>query len=306
MRDDFIADIDQLEARTGKIAREARYHLELLDVEDCRQVIGAPAAAFGYTYDDSLMAEMLAALPTEESRVEPGHIQIVCERLWEEFGRRIRTATRAEVSSLPRIGHDDVAGENWVRDILGNHFDEFLGTYGDVLDRIEILDMLDPLIMLGRTRNIVEQGQLIDARFRRSDLRAKLLEQLRRAKIVRVEARLGGRFVEITHEFLISSVMEAIHGELGRNQKWQDLRAALQRLERIERAGSIDPDSNEEPEIFRHYFVVVDEEQPPIMTTSRPAPSFAASIGQPMGSRISTLFLGSANVDRPVISGPMH
>jgi hypothetical protein len=83
----------------------------------------------------------------------------------------------------------------------------------------------------------VEEAELLDKPFRRPEARALLIRALTDARIIRVEHRLNGRFVEITHEFLIASVQSSIEHALLNNPVWRDLRIALSRLARIEREG---------------------------------------------------------------------
>jgi hypothetical protein len=70
MRDDYIAQIDQLEEHTRRIQRQTRYHLELLSAVDCQDVISKPAAAFNISYEPEVLDRILAELPTEQDKIE--------------------------------------------------------------------------------------------------------------------------------------------------------------------------------------------------------------------------------------------
>src|SRR5690606_9657874 len=93
-------------------------------------------------------------LPIEEDRIEPGHVQIICVRLWQRIGRDLAGSTDATV---PYAIFQELGG---VDGILRGHFKRFLDSYPDVLDQLEILDLLEPLITLNRRRNIVERELL--------------------------------------------------------------------------------------------------------------------------------------------------
>lgn len=62
-----------------------------------------------------------------------------------------------------------------------------------------------------------------------------LLGKLVNHTIVRTEPRLGGYFVETTHEFLIGPILEAISNALSRDPDYRRYRQALRTLEGLQR-----------------------------------------------------------------------
>ena len=98
-------------------------------------------------------------------------------------------------------------------------------------DVLETLEMLEPLVTLSRTRNIVERSSLVSPPFRKAERRSELLEKLAAQLIVRVEQRLGGQFVEITHEFLIESILTKIRTVLSGDPEYGRFRWAIRMLE---------------------------------------------------------------------------
>ena len=72
---------------------------------------------------------------------------------------------------------------------------------------------------------------MVEAPFRDHDRRATLLDELENVKIVRGERRVGGAFVEVTHEFLIGSIRQQIQQRLDRRVEYRRLRDAEQRLD---------------------------------------------------------------------------
>lgn len=224
MRDDYIARIDELERCTGTIGGEARYHLRLLHTTDASSVVKEPARLFDFTYDDDVFEEIVAKLPTEEDQIEPGHIQVICERLWNHAGAR----------RVPFTEFTEVLGG--VRGILESHFTQFLEPF-DEFEVLEILDLLEPLITLDRRRNIVQRERLIDAPFRKQERRVSLLEALRRRRLVRIEWRLGGAFVEVAHEFLIVPIEREIAARIRTQPRLRDLADAFRTLDRIGQEG---------------------------------------------------------------------
>ena len=104
----------------------------------------------------------------------------------------------------------------------------------DEADRLEALELLEPLITGSGTRNIVERDGLVTAPFRPRRRREELLGKLVGRTIVRVETRLGGHFVEITHEFLIPPIRDAMQKELYADVNFTRCRLALRTLGRLQ------------------------------------------------------------------------
>jgi hypothetical protein len=237
MRDEYIAQLDPLRRFVRDLDANA-FHLSFLEKADAHAAIREPAKLFGCDYSRDCYQNIFDVLVREDRFVEPAPLQIVCERLWREQGKalaeEIGNHTRIiQVSSFPHGG---------TRAILNAFFDEVLDSLESQVDRLETLEMLEPLVTSSGTRNIVERGSLVNAPFRKAKRRGTLLDRLAENRIVRVEQRLGGQFVEITHEFLIAPVLEKIRLVLNPDPVYGRFRWAIRTLERFEdidfRAGS--------------------------------------------------------------------
>jgi len=75
---------------------------------------------------------------------------------------------------------------------------------------------------------------LVSPPFRKGKRRGELLDNLANKRIVRIEQRLGGQFVEISHEFLIESILSKIRTVLNADPGYQRFRWAIRMLERYE------------------------------------------------------------------------
>src|SRR5262249_33584970 len=142
---------------------------------------------------------------------------IVCEKLWLNAGQTLSQTHAAAGSAankkqeIPQLRAETPQQLQGVRGILRSFFQEFLHEPRfDEPKRLEILEILEPLMTPNKTRNILEKQELIQARYRNPGRREALLSQLVDRTIVRVDPRLGGQFAEITHEFLIEPILEAI------------------------------------------------------------------------------------------------
>jgi hypothetical protein len=241
MRDEYLANLDQLRRVRPRLdAGSSFYHLQLLQVDDARKAIEEPARLFGYRYASNCYERIIEQLTKEGQFVEPAHIQIVCEKLWSEKGKELAgvggSETPATGGQLPEVELTTFVGLDETRGILRAYFNEFLAGQ-DADDQLIALEMLDSLITTSRTRNILERRQLENEPFRDVAQRRAILSRLVNRAIVRIEPRLGGQFVEITHEFLIVPIREQIHAVLDANTEYQAFGAALRTLKSLSGRG---------------------------------------------------------------------
>ena len=80
---------------------------------------------------------------------------------------------------------------------------------------------------------LIERNRLVNVPFRDTQKRSEVLNSLANNTIVRTEPRLGGYFVEITHEFLIAPILEAISQTVSTDPDYNRFRLALRALERV-------------------------------------------------------------------------
>jgi len=236
MRSEYIAQMDPVRRVALDLVRKA-YRLELLDVRQAGEAIRRPAALFGYDYSDGCYNAIVGQLTKEERFIEPSHLQIVCLRLWNERGLELVSGPRPDSSTVPAIQLDTLEALGGARGILKAFLDRYLSGLKDD-DRLETLEMLGMLITTGNTRNIVGRDQVVNAPYRLADRRERLLDGLVNRGIVRVEYRLGSRFVEITHEFLIVPILDAIRADRGSNVGYLRFLNAVRELPRFE---GVDP-----------------------------------------------------------------
>jgi WD40 repeat protein len=92
MREEHIAGLDPyLELISTRLA--ARYRLELLSPENAREAIAEPARSLGVTYHSSTLDMLISELTAVREReaeyhtayIEPLHLQVVCDRLWQRL-----------------------------------------------------------------------------------------------------------------------------------------------------------------------------------------------------------------------------
>ena len=226
MRDEYIAQLDSVR-RFVRDLDASSYHLSFLEKEEAGLAIREPAKLFRYDYSKECYQSILEVLVREDRFVEPAPLQIVCERLWRERAKASRPLAEAGIREIPLAS----LPEGGPGRILDSFFIEVLESFGDLADRAEILEMLGLLVTTTGTRNIVARDALVKAPFRNAKRRLHLLNRLAMARIVRIEQRLGGQFVEISHEFLIASILTKIREVLDSDTEYGRFRWTIQTLE---------------------------------------------------------------------------
>lgn len=233
MRDEYIAQMEPMRQFVAGV-EESSYHLMLLDKQEAQAAIQEPARIFGYTYEPECFARIVEQLTKEDRYVEPAHLQLVCDKLWNEKGRELARREQEQTTGEEKfvIEQEVFKKLGETRGILKSFFTDFLDET-DRESRQEILDILEPLVTTSGTRNIIERDRLINAPFRNRQKRRELLDLLVNRTIVRTEPRLGGYFVEITHEFLIAPVLAAIAEAGSKDPEYRAYKIALRTLERL-------------------------------------------------------------------------
>lgn len=226
IRNEFVAQLDAIRRMVPDLGRST-YHLKLLGKDDAATAIRDPAARYGVRYSAECVERIVDQLALEERYVEPPYIQIICDRLWRKRGSALAAGT-----AQGEITVDDFRALGETAGILDRFFTDFLAELDGDEERLETLEMLQRLITTSGTRNIVARDELASAPFRRPELRIELLGQLQNGNIVRIERRVGTHFVEITHEFLIGPIQQALRREITRNIGYREFLTALEDLAR--------------------------------------------------------------------------
>jgi Novel STAND NTPase 1 len=226
LRSEYFVQLDGLRAAAWANSHSV-YHLNLLTKDQAKAALREPARLFGYDYTDDCAQQLIDELAMEGRFVEPSHLQIVCEHLWAKKGQALAEVAHRFGSAGGMLGKDDLESP---RDIVRSYFQTYLDTLVRA-DRLDTLEMLEQLVTRSGTRNILNREDLVRAPFRDQERRARLLAGLAERRLVREEGRLGGRFVEITHEFLVDFILDAVK-ELPADVEHARLRWALDSLSR--------------------------------------------------------------------------
>jgi hypothetical protein len=209
------------------------YHLGMLSVADAKAAIIGPARVFGYDYEDACIQGIVDDLVREERFLEPPQLQIVCDTLWRE---RDRFVTAEAPRTLPARALRQLGG---ARGILDAYLRGHVNSFGELA--LEALELLEALVTRSGTRNIVSRSELEISAFRDERARHRILESLVGNRLLREESRLGGRFIEIAHEFLVDPILDATKA-LSRDAEYARFRWAVGALGQLAETGQ-DPRS---------------------------------------------------------------
>ena len=89
--------------------------------------IRRPAVLYGYDYSTDCFEEIVRDLTKEERFVEPAHLQIVCDRLWDDYGRRLQaSADPNDGEPLAVVEVANLRSLNGVGGILRSFLAEFV------------------------------------------------------------------------------------------------------------------------------------------------------------------------------------
>lgn len=223
MRSEYVGQLDEIAGLSREMQR-SQFRLRLLDRRQALQAVTRPAGFFDYGYTFRCLATILGALSIERTSFEPSHIQIVCGKLFDLHG----AAKAAQERARDRLIRADDIPEGGPVKMLEGTVREALDELDDP-GRAAVLDLLAALLTTEHTRNVVPRIHLLKAPFRNEARRAELLVWLGRHNLVREEFARGTHFVEITHEFLIPPLLEALSADAG----YVQLREALHSLKRF-------------------------------------------------------------------------
>ncbi|MCZ6863934.1 MAG: ATP-binding protein [Alphaproteobacteria bacterium] len=233
MRDEYLGRLKAVRD-LRPFWEDTQYRLDFINKRDAHRIISEPAKIYRYGYTKECYDWIVTALLREDRYLEPAHVQIICEKLWDTVGQKHYSAAVTEEDSgapksdrlIDRATFKKATGGP--KRILRRYFRDTLSELSEEEDQLEALDMMNPLVTNQGTRNVVEVSEIINAPLRDSKQRKRLLTHMQRKNIIRVEPRLGGEFAEITHEFLLKPLRREVMRRLVTSAEEQAFRFALQ------------------------------------------------------------------------------
>jgi hypothetical protein len=197
LREDFLAEMDDFSADYPEILGNL-YRLRPLTAFGARQAIIAPLVADKIKFSEQLIRKLVDFLAKEH--FDPLVLQIVCNEVYREAVKKDRSDELRE-EDLDRIGGIDKLFDRYLQYAISNVEPGVI-----VLTRA----ILDALISSEGTKRTVT----IDDLFANEDFMAskeeiqKVLDLLKKRKLVREESRNGRLWYELSHDRLAPSIIK--------------------------------------------------------------------------------------------------
>ncbi|HBL28489.1 MAG TPA: hypothetical protein DD490_16775 [Acidobacteria bacterium] len=208
LREDWLAWLDPYLGHFPDRLR-TRFRLELLGKEAARQAVTGPAAKAGLPFQPEaadLLVDDLLKSPVQElngssverpgSCVDPVHLQIVCQRLWEES--RAAETTEITASKIQVYGNVDRA--------LAEYYTR------RVREAAAVTKVPERAIREWCERVLITpqriRGQVLQGEDQTAGLDNRVLNALVEAHLLRREPRRGLFWFELAHDRLIKPLLE--------------------------------------------------------------------------------------------------
>jgi len=189
IREDFFVRLDEFEGELSSIF-DSRYRLERLTRENAREAIVEPAKLFDVAYEERLVERLLDDL--YEEGVWPPQLQIVCDRLYREFGQAGRTISLGD--------YEELGG---AREILASYLDSVLAEYKD--EELEVVKgILMALVTSQETKALASLDTIVAEVGRDRETVEATLRSLIDQRLVR-RVRLS-EYYELTHDYLVEEI----------------------------------------------------------------------------------------------------
>jgi len=195
LREDVLAEMNQFKQTLPEIFHH-EYRLKRLDRTQASLAITGPALAVGCTYEPKLV-EMLLDDLSEQDGVDPPHLQIVCDTLYD---------ARDEKGTIATYAYERFGGASH---ILAEYLTRVLRRFTSS-DLTAVQNILLGLISADGQRLVLRTAEL-ESRLTRSPVQSttppgNLIEELVAARVVRRRSQDGESWLELAHECLIPEV----------------------------------------------------------------------------------------------------
>jgi len=189
IREDFFVRLHEFEGQLPAIF-DSRYRLERLTRENAGEAIVEPAKLFDVTYEGRLVERLLDDL--YEEGVGPPQLQIVCDRLYRQFGQTGRPIALAD--------YEELGG---AKEILAGYLDSVLAGYEGA--ELEVAQgILMALVTSQETKALVSFDTIVAEVGRDGETVEATLRSLIDQRLVR-RVR-SSEYYELTHDYLVEEI----------------------------------------------------------------------------------------------------
>ncbi|MBM4465314.1 MAG: hypothetical protein FJ014_07170, partial [Chloroflexi bacterium] len=189
IREDFFVRLHEFEGQLPTTF-DSRYRLERLTRESAREAIVEPVKLFGVTYEERLVERLLDDL--YEEGVGPPQLQIVCDRLYRQFGQAGRTIALAD--------YEELGG---AKEILAGYLDSVLAGYES--QELEVARGILMALVTSQETKALASFQAIVAEVERDGetVEATLRSLIDQRLVRRVQL---SEYYELAHDYLVEEI----------------------------------------------------------------------------------------------------
>ncbi|MDD9948861.1 MAG: winged helix-turn-helix domain-containing protein [candidate division Zixibacteria bacterium] len=203
MREDMLAEMSRIKPAVPEIFHH-EYRLSRLTSEQAAQAITGPAWRVGCRYEDALVDHLLEDLSDEDS-VDPPHLQIVCDTLYDQ---------RNTKNLITESAYDQLGGASQIlADYLARVLRRFSAADLSVVQQVllALISAEERLIVVREAElaSRIQAGDRYDA-----DALGTLLGELVDARIIRRRNQEGEGWLELAHECMIPEVSRWLTGSV--------------------------------------------------------------------------------------------
>lgn len=214
IRQDFFGRlVDEFEAAMPTFFNDsARFNLRSLSSEEAREAIvkplqNVPNIGYEKAFVDAVLLPSLIGQATDREQIEPPHLQIVCNQLYEEA--RKRYAEDLAEGEVVRIGNDLYRDLGETQGILRHYLDDFVERLANKNpERMAVVrSMLKLMIETVGTRKFVSLGNLSAGLpdVPPTDL-DEITTQLQDGRVVETRGQGETASYSLSHEFMVEKV----------------------------------------------------------------------------------------------------
>jgi len=206
IREDFFVRLHEFEGQLPTIF-DSRYRLERLTRENARDAIVEPVKLFDVAYEERLVERLLDDLYREG--VGPPQLQIVCDRLYRQFGQAGRAIALAD--------YEELGG---AKEILAGYLDSVLAGYeGQELEVAR--GILMALVTSQETKALASFDAIVaEVERDRETVEATLRSLIDQRLVRRVQT---SEYYELTHDYLVEEIKEWISEDARRVKEAREM-----------------------------------------------------------------------------------
>lgn len=237
IRSDKLSYLGELSNKLPQILSN-RYHLKPLGMEKAEQAISMPAQLMNeairfnthpYEYSDASLNIILKSLSNKENEIESSQLQIVCQEM-EKIAEEKRKGNEEDIVINPGDFGEEKGIKKIINDFYWNQLRKLQANKKLSLSDEDIKvvrNLIENELLSGNKRIIQSAARVYEKLSRTNPGKLKLdgvekevvlVEELLNLRLIRVEESHLGKVLEISHDTLVESIVEAREERIKKKQ----------------------------------------------------------------------------------------